>query len=67
MLDDLRECPTPVILDQAREGAALRCKNETTFLVLKVIQALVRCHPPLPPEVGIALVLDPLRTFLNAP
>ena len=32
----MREFPTPVILDQARERAALRCKNETTFLLLKV-------------------------------
>ena len=34
----LREFPTPVILDQARERAALRCKNETTFRALKVAQ-----------------------------
>ena len=34
----LREFPTPVILDQAREGAALRCKNETTFRALKIAQ-----------------------------
>ena len=34
----MREFPTPVILDQARERAALRCKNETTFRALKVAQ-----------------------------
>ena len=38
---NLREFPTPVILDQAREGAALRCKNETTFRGLKVAQVCV--------------------------
>ena len=37
----MREFPTPVILDQAREGAALRCKNETTFRALKVAQVCV--------------------------
>ena len=36
----MREFPPPVILDQARERAALRCKNETTFRALKVAQVL---------------------------
>ena len=41
MDNNLREFPTPVILDQAREGAALRCKNEINFCALKVAQECV--------------------------
>ena len=37
----MKEFPTPVILDQARERAALRCKNETIFRALKVAQVML--------------------------